>query len=169
MALHRDIHWIGRQWAVTGHGMQLIDQKLQGFFDIEADRLWDENLIAGMQAKEWLNRGDFDKGLEVARARFPKAPPRVTPLPEVAPLPPPAPVAPPPPVAKVEAPKRETPKFEPPAPVETRTIAAPPEPETAARVSSDPPIPPSPDYHMRFTGGARFVRPWRVWVKRQIT
>ena len=34
MALHRDIHWIGRQWAVTGHGMQLIDQKLQGFFDI---------------------------------------------------------------------------------------------------------------------------------------
>ena len=30
MALHRDIHWIGRQWAVTGHGMQLIDQKLKG-------------------------------------------------------------------------------------------------------------------------------------------
>ena len=25
MALHRDIFWIGRQWAVTGHGMQAID------------------------------------------------------------------------------------------------------------------------------------------------
>ena len=73
MALHRDIHWIGRQWAVTGHGMQLIDQKLQGFFDIEIIRLWDESLIETMHAKEWLNAADFDKGLAVARARFPQS------------------------------------------------------------------------------------------------
>ena len=39
MPLHRDIHWIGRQWAVTGLGMQLIDQKLKGFFDIEVSQL----------------------------------------------------------------------------------------------------------------------------------
>jgi hypothetical protein len=69
MPLHRDIHWIGRQWAVTGHGMQLIDQKLQGFFDIEVARLWDEILIESLHAKEWLNRADFDKGLALARAR----------------------------------------------------------------------------------------------------
>ena len=67
MALHRDIHWIGRQWAVTGHGMQLIDQKLQGFFDIEIARLWDESLIASMHAKEWLNAADFVKLVSVQR------------------------------------------------------------------------------------------------------
>jgi hypothetical protein len=72
MSLHRDIHWIGRQWAVTGHGMQLIDQKLKGFFDIEASQLWEEALIETMRAKEWLNGADFDKGLEVARKRFPR-------------------------------------------------------------------------------------------------
>ena len=71
MPLHRDIHWIGRQWAVTGLGMQLIDQKLKGFFDIEVSRLWDEALIETTRAKEWLNVADFDKGLEVARKRFP--------------------------------------------------------------------------------------------------
>src|SRR5882757_737891 len=70
MPLHRDIHWIGRQWAVTGLGMQLIDQKLKGFFDIEVPRLWEDALIEEMRAKEWLNVADFDKGLEVARKRF---------------------------------------------------------------------------------------------------
>ena len=84
MPLHRDIHWIGRQWAVTGHGMQLIDQKLQGFFDIEIARLWDESLIESMHAKEWLNAADFDKGLAVARARFPQSTLPVTPLPVTA-------------------------------------------------------------------------------------
>ena len=36
MALHRDIYWVGRQWAVTGYGMQAVDPKLKGQFDIEA-------------------------------------------------------------------------------------------------------------------------------------
>src|ERR1700730_7248727 len=72
MPLHRDIHWIGRQWAVTGHGMQLIDQKLQGFFDVEVSRLWDDVLIEALYAKEWLNIADFDKGLAIARARYPQ-------------------------------------------------------------------------------------------------
>jgi hypothetical protein len=27
MALHRDIYWVGRQWAVTGYGIQACDQK----------------------------------------------------------------------------------------------------------------------------------------------
>ena len=69
MALHRDILWIGRQWAVTGHGMQLIDQRLMGAFDIEVARLWDDDLAARMHAKPWLNAADFDSGLAVARAR----------------------------------------------------------------------------------------------------
>jgi hypothetical protein len=69
MALHRDIFWIGRQWAVTGHGMQLIDQRLMGAFDIDVAGLWDDDLIVRMHAKEWLNAADFDKGLAVARTR----------------------------------------------------------------------------------------------------
>jgi hypothetical protein len=73
MALHRDIFWIGRQWAVTGHGMQLIDQRLEGAFDIEIIRLWDDDLIASLRAKAWLKAEDFDKGLAVARTRYPQA------------------------------------------------------------------------------------------------
>ena len=73
MALHRDIFWIGRQWAVTGHGMQLIDQRLEGAFDIEAIRLWDDDLIESLRAKAWLKAEDFDKGLAVARTRYPQS------------------------------------------------------------------------------------------------
>jgi len=41
MVLHRDIYWVGRQWAVTGYGIQACDQKQKGKFDIEAARLWE--------------------------------------------------------------------------------------------------------------------------------
>ena len=37
MALHRDIYWVGRQWAVTGYGMQACNQKQKGQFDIEVE------------------------------------------------------------------------------------------------------------------------------------
>ena len=170
MALHRDIHWIGRQWAVTGHGMQLIDQKLQGFFDIEAARLWDESLIEGMHAREWLNAADFDKGLAVARARYPQSPGTVTPPPQVAPVLAIEAVAPPSlPAAKPKAPGLdEAPKLEKPVPV------VPPDAGPALRAPAittrDPIEPPqgtTPDLHMRFDGHAKFVRPWRVWMKRQ--
>jgi hypothetical protein len=70
MVLHRDIYWVGRQWAVTGHGLQACDQKQKGKFDIEAARLWDDGLVETMHAKEWLNAADFDKGLEIARKRY---------------------------------------------------------------------------------------------------
>ena len=73
MALHRDIFWIGRQWAVTGHGMQLIDQRLEGAFDIEIIRLWDDDLIESLRAKAWLKAEDFDKALAVARTRHPQS------------------------------------------------------------------------------------------------
>ena len=59
MALHRDIFWIGRQWAVTGHGMQLIDQRLEGAFDIEVIRLWDDDLVESLRAKAWLKAEDW--------------------------------------------------------------------------------------------------------------
>ena len=70
MPLHRDIHWLGRQWAVTGHGLQLINQKQMGYYDIEVARLWEPGVIEAMRSKAWINRADFDKAVEVARIRF---------------------------------------------------------------------------------------------------
>ena len=74
MALHRDIHWIGRQWAVTGYGMQAIDQRHGGQFDIEIERLWDEGLLEGLSGQKWFNPEDFAKGLAIARKRYPEPP-----------------------------------------------------------------------------------------------
>jgi hypothetical protein len=72
MALHRDIYWVGRQWAVTGFGIQAIDQRLKGSFDIDVSRLWDELAVEHTRGLAWLNAADFDKALEMARARHPE-------------------------------------------------------------------------------------------------
>lgn len=82
MALHRDIYWVGRQWAVTGFGVQAVDQRLKGAFDIETTKIWEDDLPQRMRALAWLNAEDFEKALELARARFP-APPRKKGLPLV--------------------------------------------------------------------------------------
>jgi len=81
MPLHRDIYWLGRQWAVTGYGMQAIDQKLNGMFDIEVSALWEDSLSERMRALKWLNVADFDKGLAAARKHYPE-PARQTAPPE---------------------------------------------------------------------------------------
>jgi hypothetical protein len=72
MALHRDIYWVGRQWAVTGFGVQAIDQRLKGSFDIEVSLLWDDIAVERIRALAWLNAVDFDKALDIARARHPE-------------------------------------------------------------------------------------------------
>jgi hypothetical protein len=149
MPLHRDIHWIGRQWAVTGHGMQLIDQKLQGFFDIEVSRLWDDGLIESMHAKEWLNAADFDKGLAIARARHPQPPGAQTPR-QAAPVAAIQPVTPLEPAVKPIERKPETPKLEIPKPVapilpkpasveQPRTVEELKTPAIATRAPLEPP------------------------------
>jgi len=74
MALHRDIFWVGRQWAVTGAGIQAVDQRLRGVLDIEIARLWDEDLVQSRRAKPGVNAADFDKAMTVARERFPRMP-----------------------------------------------------------------------------------------------
>jgi hypothetical protein len=95
MALHRDIYWVGRQWAVTGVGVQAVDQRLKGAFDIEVARLWDDDLPQRMRGLAWINIDDFNKALEVAHARFPAAPRKSLPLVEsVLELIQPAPAAP---------------------------------------------------------------------------
>ena len=103
MALHRDIYWVGRQWAVTGYGIQACDQKQKGQFDIEASRLWEDGVQESVRALKWLNAEDFDKAVSVARKYYPepprKAPPAAKPVSpakdDVAPPKPPRTAAPP--------------------------------------------------------------------------
>jgi hypothetical protein len=80
MALHRDIYWVGRQWAVTGFGIQAIDQRLKGSFDIEGPGVWDDVTVERTRGLAWLNAADFDRALELARARHPEPPRKKLPL-----------------------------------------------------------------------------------------
>lgn len=74
MPLHRDIFWVGKQWAVTGHGMQAIDQKGKGQFDIAASRVWDDGLLESLRDQKWLDADDFNQGLAAARNHYPLPP-----------------------------------------------------------------------------------------------
>jgi hypothetical protein len=80
MALHRDIYWVGKQWAVTGLGIQACDQKQKSKFDIEGSRLWEDGVLESLRAEKWLNVEDFDKAIAVARKHYPE-PPRKDPEP----------------------------------------------------------------------------------------
>jgi hypothetical protein len=82
MALHRDIFWVGRQWAVTGSGIQAVDQRRRSEFDIDIARLWDDGLCQRMREHPWFVVEDFEKALAMARARYP-APPRKTAPPDM--------------------------------------------------------------------------------------
>jgi hypothetical protein len=74
MALHRDIYWVGRQWAVTGYGIQACDQKQKGQFDIEGSRLWEAGVQESLRGQKWINSEDFEKAVSVARKYFPEPP-----------------------------------------------------------------------------------------------
>ena len=108
-----------------------------------------------MHAKAWLNAADFDKGLAVARARHRPLEAGVGPFP-AAPIPAIDSIATSPPPQLERALSVE------PAPIAPAPPAAP-----------IPPLPPaesvkqaSPDLQMKVDGGARFARPWRVWMKK---
>ena len=80
MALHRDIYWVGKQWAVTGHGVQACNQKQKAQFDISASRLWEDGVQDAVRSLHWVNREDFDKAIAAARKYYPE-PPRKEPPP----------------------------------------------------------------------------------------
>jgi hypothetical protein len=152
MALHRDIHWIGRQWAVTGYGLQAINQKHGGQFDIDIAHLWDDSLHASVREQKWFNAEDFANGLAIARKRYPDAPR------------PPEHEPPPPPVATLLqakgtiTPPREAAPAPAPLPVETLLkVSGVITPQKAA----ERPTAVSSDFQMGIPGRARFVRPWR--------
>jgi hypothetical protein len=73
VALHPDIYWVGRQWAVTGFGIQACNQKQKSAFDIEASRLWEDGATDKVRAEAWVNIEDFDKALAIAREHFSEA------------------------------------------------------------------------------------------------
>jgi hypothetical protein len=79
MALHRDIYWVGRQWAVTGFGVQACDQKQKSKFDIESSRLWEDGVLDSVRTLKWLNIEDFDRALDVARKYYPEPPRKAAP------------------------------------------------------------------------------------------
>ncbi len=69
MSLHRDIYWLGRQWAVTGYGIQAVDQRRFGQHDVEASRIDDQDAIAALEALSWLDVEDFREALRQAKRR----------------------------------------------------------------------------------------------------
>jgi hypothetical protein len=141
MALHRDIYWVGRQWAVTAAGIQAVDQRRRRAFDIEINEIWNDGLVERMLAHAWFNREDFDKALAIARSRFPEPPRKPLPLVEsVLELIQPSPTD----VRKPAPASESTPNLGEPAPTK------PSEP--------DPPMP-----RLRTEGAlARFLPQWRV-------
>ena len=118
MALHRDIYWVGKQWAVTGHGVQACNQKQKSQFDIEGARLWDDGVQEAVRAEKWVNTDDFEKAVAVARKYYPEPPGWTPPKKPAAPLeiapgpPPPARPAPPPIVVPESSIKPGAPNFD---------------------------------------------------------
>ena len=147
MPLHRDIYWIGRQWAVTGDGLQAVNQRLHGGFDIEVPRLWDDGILEALCTQAWFNPEDFIRGLDVARARYPLPPGQTPPAPLKY-------VAPPKDSAAVRVPKASPPKAEP--------VPVSPEPKPKSTAAPAPAL-----FDMRIERvPAKFTRLWRVGVKR---
>jgi hypothetical protein len=146
MALHREIYWVGKQWAVTGHGMQAVDQKRKSKFDIEASRIWEDGLLDSMRAEKWLNIADFDKALAVARKQYPEPPKK--PGPHKKPVPP-----------EQTAPPNEN------VLGSIETVLK----ETSPKAKATPvqkPVPTPQKYAMRVDGWpAKFVPLWRIRIR----
>jgi hypothetical protein len=133
MALHRDVYWVGRQWAVTGYGIQACNQKQKSAFDIEASRLWDDGATDKVRAEAWFNAEDFDKALAIAREHFSNSPPKTEPVEQSVP-----------------------------GSTETRLNEA-----VEKQTSAEAPMPAAQTFELHVAGWpAKFVRPWRIRVRR---
>jgi hypothetical protein len=171
MALHRDIFWVGKQWAVTGHGMQAVDQKQKSKFDIEVSRLWDDDLSENLRTERWFNADDFSKGLSLARARYPEPPHRVRPERKAPPERKARPESKAEPESKTGPERKAAPDAKPPqkaAPRIARVV------ESVSQMKASTPaaveLPPkavAPRFHLRIeNASAKFARPWRIRIRR---
>ena len=167
MALHRDIYWVGRQWAVTGSGVQACDQKQKSQFDIDLTRLWDDDVVDRLRTNKWLIVEDLEKALAIARQRFPEpsGKPARTESETIAAA---APVAPIQPLVKTV---RQAARLEPSKPAKLNAIVRPPAAPAARQTPVEtkpdhvPPTPAAPVFQLPFSAKARFLRPWRVRMK----
>jgi len=149
MALHRDIYWVGRQWAVTGYGMQAIDPKRNGEFDIEVSRLWEDGALERLRALKWIQIEDFDRAVFIARARFPE-PPRKAAAPVEERV-----------LGLIEAVLKDT------GLKETRFREAISKEVSGKAIPVEPPKSVPHSFDMRIDGWpAKFVVPWRVRTRR---
>lgn len=73
--LHKDIFWLGRQWAVTGYGIQAVNRKLEMKFDIPIIRIWDEELANSMRDESRVDSEDFNDAVKITGNRFKKTAP----------------------------------------------------------------------------------------------
>jgi len=136
MALHRDIYWVGKQWAVTGHGIQACNQKQKSRFDIEGARLWDDGVQEAVRAEKWINIDDFEKAVDFARKYYPEPPGWTPPKKPAAPI-----------------------DIEPAAPPPVKS-APPPQPILVSEPSLKPA---APQFDMRFEGlGGKLTPVWRI-------
>jgi hypothetical protein len=149
MALHRDIFWVGKQWSVTGYGIQAIDPKRNGAFDIEVSRLWEDGAQERVRALKWIEIEDFDRALFIARARFPE-PPRKAAAPVEEGV-----------LGLIEAVLKDT-ALKGTKPRETISK------EASVQANPGEPLKPVPQsFDMRIEGWpAKFVAPWRVRTRR---
>jgi hypothetical protein len=165
MALHRDIFWVGKQWAVTGYGMQAVDQKQKSKFDIEASRLWEDDLLELLSDQRWFNVDDFNAGLTVARARYPEAPDKAQSRKQAA-AKASAPAAPSKPAPEVES--RPEPKAELPKPDAKKTANSQPAAEPAKPAPTVEPKTTPAQFNMRLgRWPAKFTQMWRVRIERR--
>jgi hypothetical protein len=140
MALHRDVYWVGKQWAVTGFGIQACNQKQRGQFDIEASRLWDDGVQDAVRAEKWVNAEDFERAVATARKYYPE-PPRKTP----------PPVRPAPPLeVKRASPPQQARQAKPVPPAESIVV---PEPSRK---------PEPPKFGLRIEGAGKLMPVWRI-------
>jgi hypothetical protein len=65
--LNEPIHWKGRQWAVTGYGIE----KRDGTYYIDKERLWEDDDVhpweKHMKEKDWVDIDDFRAAMTEAR------------------------------------------------------------------------------------------------------
>jgi hypothetical protein len=55
-------------------GIQAVNKKLEGNFDVEASRLLEEGLAEPLLSEPWFDLDDFMEALEVARKRLRETP-----------------------------------------------------------------------------------------------
>jgi hypothetical protein len=177
MALHRDIYWVGKQWAVTGYGMQAVDQKQKSKFDIEVSRLWDDDLSENLRAQPWFNADDFGKGLSLARARYPEPPHKVRrerKAPSEGKAEPESKAKPESkagPERKAVPERKAAPDAKPPqkaAPRVARVVESGSQMKASAPAAVEPaPKPVAARFHLRIeNASAKFARPWRIRIGR---